>query len=346
MMQTQYKTQLLYPVLMILASVCAASAYNFSWLTESSFYIGFAYTLLTIGLYGSVSAINVGELRANRGIVIRAITIGVLVKPVIAGTIFYIFIQDKIAYLFGIAVAQIDPLPVAALLNRKDSPLSERAKAILGAWSSFDDPMTVLISLYVFAFIVPSENHPMAITISFIKHIGADFLFAGGVYFIYRLIKKCQWLQYVLLSAAIAVSAYFHLLLGIAIIAIFLRPYLSDMMPRIISAAFYISLMLIGLLLKKGVSVAQGLALSFAIIISQIIVGMWLTAKLDRKERISLALAQQNGLTAIILALVFESGCKGTVAVIAPAIFFINLGYFVLNALFERKERCLNGLLL
>lgn len=339
-----YKTQLVYPVAVILASVCAASVYDVSWLTGSSFYIGFAYTLLAIGLYGSVSVINVGELRANRGIVFRAITIGVLVKPIIAGTIFYMFIQNKIAYLFGVAVAQIDPLPTAALLNRKDSPLSERAKAILGAWSSFDDPMTVLISLYFFAFIVPSENHPMAITMSFIKHIGADIVLASGVYFIWRVIKKYQWLQYVLLIAAIAVSAYFHLMLGIAIIAIFLRPYLSDMMPRITDAAYYISLMLIGLVLKHGVSVTQGLALSFAIVISQMIVGMWLTAGLDKKERISLALAQQNGLTAIILALLFESGCNGTAAVIAPAIFFINFGYFVLNSLFERKERCLNGL--
>lgn len=202
-----------------------------------------------------------------------------LVKPLIAGTIFYIFIQNKIAYLFGIAVAQIDPLPVAALLNRKDSRLSERVKAVLGAWSSFDDPMTVLISLYLFAFIVPSENHPMAITMSFVRHIGADIAFAGSVYFIWRAIKKYQWLQYVLLIAAIAVSAYFHLMLGIAIIAIFLRPYLSDMMPRITDAAYCISLMLIGLLLKNGVSVMQGLALSVAIVISQIIVGMWLTTR-------------------------------------------------------------------
>lgn len=49
-MPMSYKTQLLYPVLMILISVYAASVYDFSWLIGSSFYIGSAYTLLAIGL--------------------------------------------------------------------------------------------------------------------------------------------------------------------------------------------------------------------------------------------------------------------------------------------------------
>jgi hypothetical protein len=49
-------------------------------------------------------------------------------------------------------------------------------------------------------------------------------------------------------------------------------------------------------------------------------------------DRVRLALAQQNGVTAVILALVFERSLDGFVAVVAPAIVTIN----VIHALADR----------
>ena len=48
-----------------------------------------------------------------------------------------------------------------------------------------------------------------------------------------------------------------------------------------------------------------------------------------------IAFAQQNGITAIILALLFETYYSGTVAIVAPAIITINLLYLVANQLLD-----------
>jgi hypothetical protein len=56
-----------------------------------------------------------------------------------------------------------------------------------------------------------------------------------------------------------------------------------------------------------------------------------LTGGLPMLDRVHLGLAQQNGVTAVILALVFERDFGGFVAVIAPAILTVNLVHAVAN---------------
>ena len=49
-----------------------------------------------------------------------------------------------------------------------------------------------------------------------------------------------------------------------------------------------------------------------------------------------LAFAQQNGITAMILALLFETELPETVGIVAPAILFINLGYYLVNRMLPK----------
>jgi hypothetical protein len=70
--------------------------------------------------------------------------------------------------------------------------------------------------------------------------------------------------------------------------------------------------------------------------IAQIIVGFILTYKLGKRDRWHIAFAQQNGITAIILALLFEPVHPGTVAVVAPAIITINTLHWLCNILIDK----------
>ncbi|NUR64455.1 MAG: hypothetical protein HOQ47_01735, partial [Streptomyces sp.] len=54
------------------------------------------------------------------------------------------------------------------------------------------------------------------------------------------------------------------------------------------------------------------------------------------RDRVSLSLSQQNGITAIILALLLEPALPQAVAVIAPAILVVNLLHLGSNALRDR----------
>jgi NhaP-type Na+/H+ or K+/H+ antiporter len=331
-MSLSFRKQIFYPLLVALLGLGLASLVDISDLPAQPWYESLTYALLAIGLYGSVHGIHRAELREHREIVLRAVTIGVLLKMLIIGGLFYLFTGKLTAFLLGLAVAQIDPLAVANLVQGHDHKLSERAQTILGAWSSFDDPMTVLLSIYALYLFLPHNANVnlLELSLPFALGLGQNLLFAGLVFVLSRKVKSHPPAQLLLLLASFGFAIAFQWMLGIALIGLFLRPEIRKL-PQIISGAFYISLLLLGFLLINGISWLSGLILGLGAILAQIIVGFLLTHGLPRAERLYLAFAQQNGITAMILALLFEKNLPGTVGIVAPAILFINLGYYLTN---------------
>jgi len=338
-MNLSFRQQLLYPILVALAGLGIASVIDISDLPREPYYNTFTYALLAVGLYGSVYGIHVEELQNHTKIILRAVTIGVLLKTIIIGLALYLVTHNAVAFLFGLTVAQIDPLSVANLLQGGTSKLSTRAQTILGAWSSFDDPMTVLLSIYALYFFLPhAETGSLLATLTpFFLGLAQNFLFVLAAYLIYKYLKQNSNALMVLLAACFIVAIIFQWMLGIAIIGLFLRPEIKKL-PLIISAAFYIAVLLLGFLLVNGVFWLEGFALAVGAILAQIIVGLLLTRDLPRNERLYLAFAQQNGITTMILALFFEKDLADTVGIVAPAIIFINLGYYFFNKIAFKQE--------
>lgn len=337
-MTLSFRQQILYPLLVAAFGLGIASIVDISNLPQQPYYEPFTYTLLAIGLYGSVHGIALEELRAHKNIILRAVTIGVLLKTIIIGGILYLFTQQPGAFLLGLSVAQIDPLSVANLIQGGSSKLSERARTILGAWSSFDDPMTVLLSIYALYFFIPQEPTTtlLASALPFLGGLVQNLVFSAIIYLLARKLKSNELALTLLLIVCFGMAIYFRWMLGIALIGLFLRPNIKQL-PHIISTAFYISILLLGFLLIGGISWASGLVLALGAILAQIFVGFLLTKNLPKDERLYLAFAQQNGITAMILALLFEKSLPGTVGVVAPAILFINLGYFLSNKLLKHN---------
>lgn len=108
-----------------------------------------------------------------------------------------------------------------------------------------------------------------------------------------------------------------------------------------------LSAVTVGVVLKAaiigGINIWSGIALGVAAYCAQIIVGWLLTRGLPTRDRWHISFAQQNGITAIILALLFEPIHPGTVAIVAPAIIVINGLHYLVNkgldkyVLHERK---------
>ena len=336
-MSLTFRRQLLLPLFIALTGFGLASVIDISDLPRQPFYEPFTYTLLAIGLYGSVYGIQLDELKNHNRIVIQAVTIGVLLKTLIIGGILYLATRQPAAFLLALTVAQIDPLAVANLLTDDSSYLSERARTILSAWSSFDDPMTVLLSIYALYFFIPhaaSENL-LGVLSPFFLSLAQNLIFAGIAFWLSRQFKEKNALLTLLLVVCFGIAVYFKWMLGIALIGLFLRPKIKRL-PDFISAAFYIAILLLGFLLVNGINWLSGLILALAAMLAQVLVGFLLTRGLPRMERFYLAFAQQNGITAMILALLFETELPATVSVVAPAILFINLGYYFINRILQK----------
>ena len=303
--------------------------------------------LLAVGLYVSTHGIVIEQARAHLTLIVLAVTVGVFAKAVLIGGTLAVGFGDPMFWIWGIAVAQIDPLSVAALL--RGSRMSDRAKTILAAWASFDDPMTVLLTLYVPALIVAPQTNATAIAsgglTDYLVGVGANLGFAllvGGVWWAFRRRFVSSVLVFVagyaLLALSFAVAIAYVLMLGLALVGLVLRPErfdrVGDWAVRVALAA---AALLVGIMLGDGLDLVRGVALGCAAFVAQLVVGGLLARRLPRPDRLHLAFAQQNGITAIILSLLLEPAYPGTVAVVAPAIIVVNSIHAASNRLLERR---------
>jgi len=347
---------LLRLILFVATGTLVAFVLNIHQLQDSTWYSVVIAALLAIGLYASTWGIDLKEARQHSKIIISAVTIGVIFKAAFTGLILTMLFHDPFFFILGIAVAQIDPLSVAGLM--KGNRMSKKAKAILSSWASFDDPATVLLSLYAPLLIAQiSGVHFGGIAdastanslIGYAKEIGLNLALAALVFCLYttmrfyakqitaRVTAGVSIAAYLLLAISISLSVACFAMLSIALIGLFLRPAKIDaLINTAVTWALGGAAFLLGLLLIDGISFWQGIALGIVAYIAQIFAGFILTRKLGKKDRWHIAFAQQNGITAIILALLFESTHPGTVAIVAPAILAINTLHWLCNSIIDR----------
>jgi NhaP-type Na+/H+ or K+/H+ antiporter len=283
--------------------------------------------LLAAGLYGSTYGIDVAELRRDSRIVVLAVTVGVLLKAALIGCSLALAFRDPLFLLLGVAVAQIDPLSVAALLG--DTRMSPRAKSILAAWASFDDPLTVILAVYA-TFLVTGQGVGAGLT-GYALDLALNLAFAAGAYLLWRLVGRHRVLALAGLAVLVAVAVTWFLMLGLAIAGLFYRPAIDRLIGWATNGALAVASILLGTLLLDGIAPVRGLALGVAAFTAQMVAGWLLTRGLPRADRVHLALAQQNGITAIILALRLEADFAGVVAVVAPAILVTNTIFIAAN---------------
>lgn len=327
-------------------------------LRGSAGYLTIATVLLVVGLYSSTYGISVDELRVGVRTVVLAVTVGVLAKAaLVAGVMYLVYREPRFAVL-GLAVAQIDPLAVAAM--NEGSRMSARARGLLAAWASFDDPITVVLTIYGAAWLLergPDGHGPLApggaTSDSFGLGIVQNLALAAlglGLWALGRLVRArvatpaggpgryrriLDVFEVVTLVALLGVAVAYSLALAVALLGLYFRPHLGRLLNGLTQTAFVSACFLLGLALADGVQLVAGLLLGVAAFGAQIVVGLLIPARIGRRDRVYLAFGQQNGITAIILALLLEPSFPGTVGIVAPAIFVVAVLHAASNGLLD-----------
>ncbi|WP_250283243.1 MULTISPECIES: cation:proton antiporter [unclassified Frankia] len=339
----------------ILAGVVAAVVLDIREITDSSLYFGVIATLLAIGLYGSTSGIS-RVARKDLRTILLVVTVGVVLKAALVGGVLSLAFGDPVFFLLAVAVAQIDPLSVTAFMQ--NSRMSERAKTVLASWSSFDDPVTVILTVTLATTLGPtlgSDRAQIADTfggtdgfVGFLTNFGYNAGLVAAAGFVWLAAKKRTATAVAAVGAVAAAAVSYFLMLGLAVAGLFMRPATpkwAAVVERAVQIAFYGAAVALGLLLARGIDLGAGIALGAAAFAAQIVVGFALTARLPRTDRVHLAVSQQNGITSIVLALALEPSIPGTVAIIGPAIITINTLHAVCNRLLDAPPTQLLGAL-
>ncbi|MFF6996205.1 hypothetical protein ACFY93_14840 [Streptomyces sp. NPDC008313] len=325
-------------------------------LSDSPVYLFLTLLLLAVGLYGSTSGISLREAREDLRLLLLAVTVGVVAKAALIAAVLWFALDDPAYLILAVAVAQIDPLSVAALQG--SSRMSPRGRTVLSVWASFDDPVTVLLTAYTAPLALSALDGSTgadgadsavigpADALDYAAQLGWNALLVAGAAALWLLLRRtcgtdpARWPRTVQALAALAllalvlVAAGFALMLGVAAAGLFFRPpALTRHLAHVTRAAYAVAAFTLGLLLVDGIDVPYGLVLGAAAYAAQVAVGSVLTRGLDRVDRVALALGQQNGVTAIILALSLQPAFPRAVAIVAPAVMTVNCLHFAANTL-------------
>ncbi|MEV0325593.1 hypothetical protein AB0H63_03965 [Micromonospora echinospora] len=322
---------------------------------RSDAYLALAGTLLAVGLYASTYGIDLGAARRNARLVVLAVSGGVVVKAALISAVMYLAFREPAYLVLGVAVAQIDPVSFAAA--RLTSRMSAQAKTILSAWASFDDPITVLLTVYAAAWVWPlvpadpaaAPAPPHTGFESFGLSLAQNLALAAVAALVWWGTERLRrWvrsgrlvtaLQIVVLAGLAAFAVWQFLMLALAVAGLFYRPPIGAVLDRLTQGAFLAASFALGLVLVGGISPLAGVVLGLAAVGAHVVVALVIGWRLPRSDRVDVLLGQQNGITAIILALVLERQFVGTVAVVAPAILTINVLHALTNGLREAYRR-------
>ncbi|MFJ4554779.1 hypothetical protein ACIP4Q_01605 [Streptomyces massasporeus] len=308
--------------------------------------------LLAIGLYGSTHDIDFAEVRRSLKVVLVAVTVGVVVKASLIATVMVLAFDRPEYLVLGIAVAQIDPLSVAA--TQKSDRVSPRAKTILSVWAAFDDPMTVLLTLYFSALAVRYGAGPAGdgSLVTDTATVFVDLLLNLGLFALVAALwwAAAAWLgsrgparragvrpaadvvALALVVALILFAAQDMMVLAVALTGLFVRlGRFGAGLETAVALAFLIASAVLGLVLASGeFFLREGLVLGASAFTAQLLVTLLISRLLVRPrltwpDLAHLGFGQQNGITAILLALALEPRFPGTVGVVGPAIVTVNL---------------------
>ncbi|MGW1060944.1 hypothetical protein [Micromonospora rubida] len=327
---------------------------------RSEGYLTVAGALLAVGLFASTYGIDLRAARGNLRLVGLAITLGVLVKASLISAVMYLAFREPAYLVLGVAVAQIDPLSFAAA--RLQSRMSGQAKAILSAWASFDDPVTVLLTVYAAAWVLPllpadpaaSSAPPHTGVGSFGLSLAENLALAAVAALLWwgterarrtaadrspRSGRLLRLLQVLILVGLGAFAVWQFLMLGIALAGLVYRPPVAPVLDRLTQLAFLAASFALGLVLVGGPNLVPGVVLGLSAVAAHMLVAVVIGRRLPSSDRLDVVLGQQNGITAVLLALVLERQFVGTVAVVAPAIVTVNLLHAFGNGLREAYRR-------
>ena len=155
---------------------------------------------IVAGLYISMLEVDVQSLWHCRGPIARVLLVGLPLKVILPGLLLSHFsaLDLKTACLYATVVAQIDPIATNELL-RSHPHLNKTAETTLRVWSSFDNPITILLAFCIFLPWVEGNTSNLWVGVETLKQdliptvIG--LLIYGGARALFTLFKQLWFKQ-------------------------------------------------------------------------------------------------------------------------------------------------------
>ncbi len=304
------------------------------------------YVSIAVGLYINILSIDTKIFKTCFNSIVKVVLVGVPIKIVLPGFLLSLFSPQiaPIAYLCSTVIAQIDPIAADKFLE--DSKISKKSETILRAWSSFDDPITVLFAFYIFLPALLLTNFKIE---EYLIKIILDIFSCILIYLFYLIYKqnitiskKVQsFIETIVIVAIIIYSVVFNSFILPAVAGLFIRPFAPEKFSVINSGIFYLSAVILGTFAANmQLDWYSGLILAAStFFLAQVFVTfIFIKDSIESKSRVMFG--HQNGMTAMLLTVAIEMSTSEKtdelLGITLPAIVWVAVFYFGTNYLLNR----------
>lgn len=307
------------------------------------------FIVIAIGLYINVASIEIGSFKKELKQITAVLVFGVPIKIILPGLILGWLSPNnsKIAFLCATVIAQIDP--IVASQSFQNIKLKKSSETILRAWSSFDDPVTVLFAFYIFSPI--SQSNSFNFIEYFLGYILINLLFIGGIYFVYNKLLRTWYKRFkdeiitninkFIIGFVFIYGLLTSSFLAPAAVGLFIRPFKPSNMNKVISVIACFSAIIIGAFAARSIIDWQaGLILAISMLVAHALATYFLI-KESPQSKLKLMFSHQNGMTAILLTIGLEvsgQGISNLLSITLPAIILIAFFYLCSNYIIERRR--------
>ena len=304
------------------------------------------YISIAVGLYINILSIDTDIFKNCFSSIVKVLLIGVPIKIVLPGFLLTLFSPQiaPIAYLCATVIAQIDPIAADKFLE--NSKISKKSETILRAWSSFDDPITVLFAFYIFLPTLLLKNFNLK---EYFLKILLDIVSCIVIYLFYKIYQKNikisqkyqSFIETILIVAIIIYSVVFNSFILPAVAGLFIRPFAPEKFSAINSVIFYLSAIILGAFaanMQLDWYSGSVLAASTFFLAQVFVTFIFIKDSIESKSRVMFG--HQNGMTAMLLTVAIEISTSGKtdqlLGITLPAIVWVAVFYFGTNYLLNR----------
>jgi hypothetical protein len=294
-----------------------------------------AYVLLPLILYIGGYFLDLKDIKKNSVPILLSISIGVASKILFVGLILQSVVPGPLSWVVACVIGQIDPGATIFFRRMRPQQIGDDYKTISGAMSSFDDPCTVLISLFIL---------PFALTLPFQFEIN---YFVGNVIIVLGLVGfsfiVSERVKFVIVTCFLLLSSFIKSTVGAAVLGVCIKPKIivgthtfEHLVHRLVPILFFITFVCVLFSLKivpTTFEIYFGVSAALLIFLSQIVTGQWIGryAKLPVYERWLFSFDQFNGITSSTLALFFAPLFPQIIPITVVAIVTVGIIYLMVN---------------
>lgn len=302
-----------------------ASFFNINPSEHIEFIIFISSICLSLSLFANVQAIDHNFIEEYKGKSIFLVSIGLLFKVILLGTILYLLTKKIEFFLIAALMSQIDPSFTnwaQRLLNVKG-----RIAKLTLIESTFDDPVSTLLTIYLALPFVLGDRLDLKLY-SLMMMINLCF---SLFFFLFK--KKSHLKDSIISPFLVIIGGVFNLFLGVALSGLFFR-IKKELFYKPIDIITYLSTFTIGLFIPFiDLDFGYGFLLAVTLVYVVRPIEIFIFFKnFNLKEKLVMSFAEQKGITTLLMLILIQPQIN-IINTVLPAVIFINSLFFINNYL-------------